>query len=148
MNNLENPTHQKIFKTNLQIEVAGIKIPITFKIDADRQFSFDNKDHEEELSIEGMIGTKIARINHIHIPNKLRKQGIAKTLLTEIEKQLALHGIHTTFATFSKTTTIDFFLHHGYRVVPLSTLSPNEQKYTWTEKILMIGLNIALIMMI
>jgi len=134
MNHYEHPKHPEAFVTNLELDVEGLKIPITFEINEKGYFNFRNNDYEEEFAIDGMISKKIARINHIYVPNKLRGKGLGAVLLKGLENQLAQCSVHTALPTFSKTATIEFFLHHDYKVAPISTLSSDEYKDLYMDR--------------
>lgn len=105
-------------------------MPISFKIKEDGRFDIGGiqKESNRGAVISGNIAGDITKINHIFTDEELRGMGIGKALLAKLEEQLEKQGIKIIFPTFEKPETVEFFLHSGYRIIPVESLMEEEKR--------------------
>ncbi len=108
-----------------KLPLDDINIPISFTHNEKGLFRINGLESSTNkgVIISGRLAEEVAKINHIIIHEQLKNLGVAKTLLTELEKNLTDEKIKTIYAGFAKPKTIEFFLKNGYTIVPVNILT-------------------------
>src|SRR3989344_2701794 len=111
-----------------ELQAGDVRIPVSFTIKEGRfRLNGVQEGTNNGAIISGVFSGDQVAINHIDFAEELRRTGLSKTILSDLEKLLQDQQVKTAYASFMIPGTVDFFLKNGYEIVSFSSLE-NEQK--------------------